>query len=482
MDLVKLFFNSAINKRVNEGIAAKQSTAFVDAFSTAFSQANLVNRNLYRWIGDDWPILNEDGYDYVNNAYEAVGAVWECVSMISNKILECPKIVYEVKDEQKYKQYKNLSKSLNPIDRIKADTMKADVLEEVRVKEIEKLLNNPNPSQNGDEYDELRITLLLLTGNCYVYGNASEDRIKSKLWSELFALPDMHIVSGGLLEPVKAYYMFWNTDKQELFPVDQVKHIKTTNPNFTLTGTQLYGIAPLRRYLYELEALKNGNKQSNKQLKNGTEFGVVAPKNKEDQWTKDQKTDFKEHLSRAEGSTDFLSNWLPSSIPLDFLKMGLSAADMELLATMKVKAEDIYRCFHVPLFKRTMEHSALNNMREGGKQFIYDAVAPWATKLDAADTEFICDPYKKKFGKNYIIKRDITSLPELSADMKEMSEWLNNSPQLTLNEKREVMGFGKSTEPGMDRIVVPRTWATLQDVVDGKVTNTSPAQDQQASA
>jgi len=58
--------------------------------------ANLVYENLYRWVGNDFPILKSDNYDYTLNALESVGAVYECVTLITNKALEAPLITYEV--------------------------------------------------------------------------------------------------------------------------------------------------------------------------------------------------------------------------------------------------------------------------------------------------------------------------------------------------------------------------------------------------
>lgn len=428
---------------------------------------NIVDLNLYRYVGNEMPILSRDRFDYIGQGLEAVGAAYECITLITNKALEAPLITYEVKNATKYKQYKNLQKKVrdNPIDLRKLAELKDQAMTEVDVPAITNLLNHPSSKMNCIDFREMMYMLYLIDGNSYIYGNPKTQ--DGQDWIELFSLPDMKIISGGITEPVKEYFLFWNTDKQQNFPASQIKHIKTANVRYGTTGQQLYGIAPLRPYLWQLDYLKNSSIQADKQAKNGSTFGIIAPKNKEDQWGKDQKDDFKERLIAGYKSDGELSRWFPSSIALDYLQVGLSIADLNLLAMDQAKSEDIYRCFHVPLYKRTTQNSALNNLSESGKQFIYDAVWPMTNKFDAALTEFICTPYKKSAGKIYVIETDIQSLPEMAANMQQLATWLSLAP-VTSNEFREAVGYGRSEEPGADALMVPITRTLLANAIAGQ--------------
>lgn len=460
------FFSNIFGKQVQ--VAAKR------AATTAY------NRSVFSWLNDGQVILNADCYDYVS-AFETTGAVYECVDLITKKIVASPRIVYKIKDQEGYKRYKNLSRSDNLVHRAQAAKIRNSVLEEVKVEKIDRLLKQPNPDQNGDDFIEMLAGSYLIRGNAYVYGNSGTE-LKQKKWSEMFAMPsDLKIISGGWNNPVKRYFLNYGTREQQEYPEAQIKHIKTFNPKYSITGSQLYGLSPLRAYLYSIDTIKNGNKQADKQLKNGGRLGFIAPKEKEDELGDTQKDGLKETLITAHSGTGVLDRIIPSSIPLDWTEIGLSSSDMELLETIGASADDIYRGYHVPLYFRSLESSTYNNVATAKKQLIYDAVAPIADKISAALTEFICKPYLAD-GFEYVIHIDYMSLPELADDIKVVSEWMEQAFFLTPNEKREILGFGKSAQAGMDEIFISKNYVRMQDVMDGKILQNTSAGETDNSA
>lgn len=464
MGLITALFGKTIDKRVNtlaQSIIAPTLT-------------NLYNANFYRWFGDGVPVFQYQQFDFISKAYNVVGAAYECIDIIQKKVVACPRIVYRIKDQKEYKKYLEYSKSSHTLG--KALIAKAKGLEEVSLPAIEKLLENPNDQQNGDDVMEQLAGLYLIKGNAYLYGTGSNP--SNKKWSEVYALPtEMTIVSGGPMEPIKEYIVqIWTSDP---IPAAQVKHFKTFNPNYDPQGRQLYGLAPLTAYLYALDILKNGDKQADKQLKNGGKLGILTPENKEDQLTDPQKKDLHELLADAYNSNDELARLIPASISMKFLEIGLSTSDLQMLEITDAKADDIYRCFHIPLQMRSQDSATYNNLPVANRKFIFDAVAPICRKLEVGLTEFYCTPYNNGKEK-YVIHLDYMALPELNSDMQAAAEWLQNSPMLTLNEKREILGFGRSNQPGTDEIFLNRNSVRLQDIMDGKVQTTQ--NDQSGSA
>lgn len=451
-----------------------QTAAKAMAVSMSKSAAlTAYNRSVFSWLNNDQVILDADYFDYVT-PFETIGAVYEAVTLIANKIKQSPRLVYKIKDAEGYKKFKNLSKSDNIAQRAQAMKMQASVMEEVKVERIDKLLKNPNPNQNGDDFIELMAAQLLVEGNTFLYANAGSN-IKDKKWSEMFAMPaEMKIISGGTYNPVKRYFLNWGTPQQQEFPASQIKHIKMVNLRYTQSGTHLYGMSPLRPYLYSMDTIKNGDKQANKQMKNGGKLGFISPKNVEDEFGPDQKDGMKETIVGAYEGTDALDRLIPSSIPLDFTEIGLSSTDLDLLNIVGAKSDDIYRAYKVPLYFRSLESSTYNNVSTAKKQLIYDAVSPLADKIASALTDLICKPYLLD-GEEYVIVLDYMSLPELSEDVKTVSEWMEKAFFLTPNEKREVIGFGKLNQPGMDEIYISKNYVLMQDVLDGKTLTTSTA-------
>lgn len=452
MGILDKLFKSTIDKRVNSGLSR--------------ALTSLYNRNVFQYLFDGNIILDANSFDYVEDGYEAVGAVYECVDLIVNKIIACPRIVYRVKDEKEYKKYLNYSKS--PDTQAQAAISKAKALEEVSLPAIDRLLKKPNPENNMDQVLEMIAGLLLLTGNSYLYGNGSPTAIKDRKWSEIWAIPsEMRIKSGGLMQPVTSYEMLTYTS-EDPFPAAQIKHLKTRNLKYTGTGQQLFGMAPLKAYAYSLDILKNVDRQSDKQVKNGGKMALLTPENKEDAWNEDQIGQIGESLKEARASDDQMSRTVPLSVAVKYTEIGMSSQEMELLKTGDVKADDVYRCYHMPLQFRNQDTATYNNLPVANRQLIYNAVYPWIRKIEQALTEFICTPYNTAT-EEYIIVLDYTSLPELASDAKETSEWLDKMPWLTPNEKRAVIGFGESRQDGMAEIFVNRNTVRLQDVIDGKV-------------
>lgn len=451
MGLFDSIFSKAINTRAL-------------TIATSIASTNAFNASIFRWMNEGMPVMKEERETYIN-AFNNIGPVFECVDIIAKKVVACPRIVYRVKDEKEYKKFLQYSKSSSTLG--KALIAKAKALEEVHIPAIEKLLSQPNKLQNGDDLLETISGLFLLTGNAYLYGNSSAP--KQKKWSELFALPtDMHIISGGPMDPIEAYRVnCWDTENP--FPADQIKHFKTFNPNYSLQGRQLYGQSPLRSQIYALDTIENADKQADKQMKNGGIFGLITPENKEDQLTDDQKKDMHERISSARKSNDELSRMIPASIGLKWTQIGLASGDLQLLEISDAKADGVYRVYHVPLQFRSQDSATYNNLPVANRKFIFDAVAPITRKIETGLTEFICAPYNSAT-ETYVIHLDYMGLPELNADMQSAAEWLQNSPMLTLNEKREILGFGRSSQPGCDEIFLNRNTVRLQDIMDGKVT------------
>lgn len=459
----KALFGGYIQQQVNQQVASNIS--------------GLVNANLFRLIGEDQPILTHDQANYVERGM-SVGPVYECVDLIMKKVVASPPILYEVKDPVKLKAYDNYMKAGTIDGFIRAKIIKAEAVEEVTVKKISDLFKQPNERQTWDDFLGLIALLYLYDGNCLVYGNAGD--LRSKKWTDVWSLPynskQFGMKGGSVLNdrPIKSYYVQMNGGDVLLdFPAEQIEHIKTINPTWDANGAWLYGISPLRAYLGNLLRDQLGDEAANKILKNGGAFGVLAPKAKEDQFDDKQKKALHERITDAQRSKNPMDRIFPVSIPLEWLQIGLPATDLQLLEMLKVNREDIYRAYHVPLVFASNEASTYNNLESANKQFIYNAVAPVCEVIAKALTNFICRPYSevKNGGKDYIIRLDYTSLPELSQDMNKVAEALEKMDYLTDNEKREVLGWGKINNPAFDTAYKNKSKAPIERIFNGEALN-----------
>lgn len=459
MGITDLFFGNAISKRVSAQLAVKQSSTFASALS-------YININLNSAL----PTINPDAVDYYQ-IFKTIGAVYEVTDIITKKVLNCPIVKYKIKDKAKLQKAKTLFKT----DPVQSYIMKMQAIEEVDVPDLDKLLSTgmANPYQTGTQMLWCTVLSYLLYGNTYVHPS----KISSGKVKEMYCFPNMTIAAdiNDLLDPIRGYILqtVLSTTATDLarYEKEEIQHIKTgTAAPIDRRFEYLYGVSTLRAYLESLRSIKEGKSQASKQIKNGGAFGFISPKNKEDQFGKDQKDQLKEKMVEARMSEDELARMFPSSIGLDFTQVGLSPADLQLLEVVEASEEDVYRAYHWPLQFHNQKASTSNNQATAVKQGIYDGVAPVCDVMSEAFTIMLAPGY----GFDYL-EFDYTQLPEMAVNMKDVAAYLSALPPgvLTPNEMRVVLKYGESTEAYMNEHYIASNMTTMKRVFDG--TNTPPA-------
>lgn len=426
-------FDSFIDKRVVTVLANRQANQF----------SGINSNQLFNFINGSLPTINPDGYDYYD-PYSTIGAVYEAITLIAGKVQQCPILFYRVKDKRKAEKAEQLIKSGRLAEGM---VLKAQALEEVDAPTaLRDLLLRPNPYQDGKQFINTLAQCFLLRGNAYLYANRVGTRPK-----ELFIFPEMEILTkmGEYYDPVMGYRVNAVTELKD-FDRDDIYHFKTANPSqVDQTYQYLYGVSPLRAYLEDLRTLKEGGKLKSTTMKTGGVYGSVAPKNKEDQFSKEQRSDFKDMLVKAKGSREELSRLFASSIALEYTQFGLPPSDLQLLEVLKLSNEQIYKAYKLPVGYVSTDGNTLNNRSEYKKEVVFNGVAPWCEAIDTGLTEFVAKPYDSSL----VCKLDYTQLPELSGVMAEMSDYLRplvEAGVLSPNEARAMMGYGEVSGQDMN--------------------------------
>lgn len=439
-----LGFNISKSDKVDKKVNAQ----FVQAFAQQMTAA-------VRGLDFGLPTINADGYDYINNSFKTIGAVYETTDLISKKVINTPVVFYNVRDAKKLKQAKQIEKE----QPIAAYLMKLQAIEEVDNKYLSELIANPNPYQNTSQFLWTIALSYLLTGNAYIYTLKGSNKTK-----QMWCIPNMDIIADetNLLDPILGYRMCFGTDFKP-FDKDEIQHLKTGNPaNIDNTFQYLYGVSPLRAYLEAMRTIKEAKTQASKQAKNGGVFGILSPRDKEDQLGKDQKLQLQEKMKEARQSNDELSRVFPSAIALAWQSIGLPIADLQLLELVGTNEEDIYRAFHVPLSFHNQKASTDNNVGTEVRKLIWDAVAPVCDAL----SEFLT-----AIGKEYgvdSVKLDYTQLPEMAINMKEVAEYLKSIPEgtLTPNEMRAALRYGEKSEAYLNEHYINKGKVTMKSVAN----------------
>jgi len=285
----------------------------------------------------------------------------------------------------------------------------------------------------------------------------------------------MEIVASelDLLDPILGYIL-QNTNKTP-FEKEEIYHLKTGNAApIDREFRYLYGVSPLRAYLESLRTIKESNTQASKQAKNGGSFGILSPRDKEDQLGPDQKKQLHDKMSAARRSDDEMARVFASSIGLLWQNIGLPIADLKLIELMQVNEEAIYRAFHVPLQYHNQKASTDNNVSTAVKQLIYDAVAPVCDAISDGLTRFVGPGYG-----NVIIELDYTQLPEMAVNMEEVAKYiipLVDSGIISRDDARLALRYGETNLDYMKAYYTTGTLTKIEDAFRGAKNTQPPVQ------
>lgn len=452
MGLVETLFKGQINKAVNSQLATQFAANYAKELN-----------NLVAFMNTGLPTINPDAGDY-QNLFKTVGAIYETTDLICKKGIASPFVFYQVTDKKKLAQSKRIEKT----DPVQSYLLKLQATKEVDSSDLTSLLNNPNPYQTGQQWLWTTMLSYLLQGNTWLHGNKVGEKKKVK---ELYCFPNMEIVGDNqdLLDPIRGYILM-NTDRTP-FDKDSIYHIKTGNPApIDMTFEYLYGVAPLRAYLEPVRTIKESATQSSKQAKNGGTFGILSPKDKEDQLGADQKKQLHDKMSAARRSDDEMARVFASSIALNWQSIGLPIGDLKLIELMKASELAVYRAYHVPPQYYDASSGTFNNQSTAVKQLIWDAVAPVCDALSDALTRFLGPGYGVD-----MIELDYTQLPEMAVNMKEVSDYITPLVEkgiITPDEARLALRYGETGRPDMQEYYLSSAATTRKRVFDG--TNQTP--------
>lgn len=445
MGLVESLFKNQINKAVNSQLATQFATNYAKELNS-----------LVAFMNTGLPTINPDAADY-HSLFKTVGAIYETTDIICKKGIASPFIFYKVTDKAKLTQ----SKRLQQTDPVQSYLLKLQATKEVDSPGLMDLLNNPNPYQTGQQWAWSTMLSYLLQGNTYLHGNKVGKRVK-----ELYCFPNMEIVADmeDLLDPIRGYILM-NSNRTP-FEKDSIYHIKTgTSAGVDKTFEYLYGVSPLRAYLEPIRTIKEASTQSSKQAKNGGAFGILSPRDKEDQLDADQKKQLHDKMSQARRSDDEMARVFASSISLLWQNIGLPIADLKLIELMKASEMSVYRAFHVPPQYYDASSGTFNNQSTAVKQLIYDAVAPVCDAFSDALTRFVAPGYGVD-----IIEMDYTQLPEMAVNMKEVADYiipLVKEGLISPDEGRLALRYGETGKDFMQEFYLSSAATTRQRVFDG---------------
>jgi len=276
-----------------------------------------------------------------------------------------------------------------------------------------------------DEWKEVALAYLLTTGNLY----QQKDNLVDQRTADV-----LNIIPSGIIEPIvpNSYLLknngFKVTDKQSQFRIesDDLNHLKHINP--TQYGLDyLKGLSPLQAGLYSLTGSTDIQKAISVVVKNQGVKGILTNKGGRGQ----TNTRFSEDMAKAvkgaiknmlSGIDKFASTHVTSA-DLDYLQMGMSSADLQLIQSGVLTDRQLCNLYGLDskLFN-DVSSSSFNNVTEANKSMYQNAIIPNLTKLVGSYNEAIVKGINRVDNTDFIIKVDTSAIEALQSNQKEEAD------------------------------------------------------------
>lgn len=386
---------------------------------------------------------------FSEEAYQKNIIAFRCIDFIANSVATLPICLYQ--------------KTKNSADNLVENHPVID------------LLNHPNPMQSKIEFFKQTLGYFLISGNDYIQAiGPSENQPPQELWN--LSPQFMKVIPGQRMIP-SAYKMSKN-GQDVLFQVDQVdgsssiRHLKTFHPT-----NWWYGLSPIEAASFSvdqhnetgkwnLSLLQNSARPSGALVVNSTAY------NTEGVLTEEQKAFLRLQIQEQYSGANNSGKPILLEGGMDWKEMGFSPQDMNWIEGKNTSARDIALAFGVPSqLINVPGESTYANYEQANLAFFLHTVIPLG--------EFICDhlnswllPSFMPKGKEYDLyfKIDKSQISALEILRKEKWSQAQQATYLTINEKRELLGYGKyqgSEEPA-DMIFAPPGATPIDSIAENQ--------------
>lgn len=439
---------------------------------------NAYNQAFYEWIGIGYVKYDHKNKTYLEKGYNENPTIYSIINKSTVKLVSVPYVIKEIEDKQQYKKLQQLDIATKGNISLQ-QYVKRNKLEIKAYKDKEKPfpLEQPNPNQTWTDIWGLYKTYLDLIGNFYLYTPKPEFGINKGVPKLAYALP-AHLIqivlkkNANLLmdeNPID-YYMLIDGDGYIQFPVEDVIHVKTVNPNYDRSGSHLYGQSRLRAGLRNMQSQNSAIDTNIQMLKSAGAYGFLYGKGTP--LTPDQATSLKERLVEMDKDPGRLGKIGASSAEIGFQRISLTTDELKPFDYLNWDQKQLCNVLNYP-------DELLNNdgtARLGGSSETLEAKKTLITENIKPDLCLLQDALNKSFiplfpgYENSVIEWDVTELPEMQENMKQLAEALNMIP-LTPNEVRFAFKYESKDDDGMDVVWINSGKQRIDDVSEGVMNN-----------
>jgi len=317
------------------------------------------------------------------------------------------------------------------------------------------LLEKPNSTQSWTEFTEEHYIYRLLTGNSYIHGIKPEG---FEYFAELKNLMSQYVEiktpQGNPNSDVVLGYGYMSRYMTDFTP-EEILH--TMYPNPCDTQPRVYGLSPLEA---TLKVWKTSNERWNASanvLKNRGVSGILTD-NSDRPMTPEQAKQMQSQANQRLGGSSKFGQVLVSNKKLDFIKMGLSPQDMEILDLGVITLRALCNAYHVDSsLLNDPANKTFNNRKEAQKALWTDAVLPEIYKTEEALNDWLVKPIGEELGRDLYLCPELANIEPLQQDMELLADRLvklRTAGIISGNDARRELGLDPVDDESMESVYI----------------------------
>lgn len=385
--------------------------------------------------------------NYIVKGYNINDVIYSIIKLIVDKVKVSQWGLYKIVDEAAYKQLQTLKSKniLLPQEYVKSLSLQKKALVPVanpgRWGEI---LKYPNAQDTWTDFIGNGVTYKLLTGNKFIWAeiipagaNANtplQMQLLPSQWTEIFA-------TGNFPHEITGYAISLLPGKK--YEPKEVMHEKYGNPNWTINGDQLYGMAPLRSALLRLKKNNSLTQAEASTFQNEGIKGILHMKNQVGQVDGDdvliEVNKLKERMISEWTGEQNRGRIGLSGYEMGYIPIGLNSEEMQIVESSYLDLRYFCNIFGVP-------SQMLNDPINKTYNTVKDSERALTTRCALPELKATSDNLNRKgvawgIPKGTVLDFDMSCYPELTEDAGSTAEWTSKLIAISPNEQRELVGL-----------------------------------------
>lgn len=291
---------------------------------------------------------------------------------------------------------------------------------------LEKLLKRPNSRQGKAAFIESLVSYLLISGNAFIYSDKNSD---------IYCLrPDRLQIIPNESNTSVEYYNYTVDSSAFSIPNDDILHLRFFNPL-----NDWYGFSPLQAASKSIDQFNEMSNHNLALLQNGGRpSGCLCVNGGMENLTDEQRDQLRSDIKNAYVGSTNAGKVMILEGNFEWKEMGLSPKDLDFNAGKNMSAREIAQAYGVPAMLVGLQgDSSYANYKEARMHLWEDTILPLAEYIKLEFNNWL----SKTIG-DVEIMFELDLVHALSSRREGLWGKISNASFLTINEKREMLGYG----------------------------------------